>query len=192
LRPGEHQMDIRRCFEILELDRDASPGELKQAYKDMVSVWHPDRFSSNPRLRKKAEEKLKQANLAYETLNSYLSLKQQERPGEEKGPEDENRPGDQTKGSVRKEAGYYDDKAQTEEGEKLESLVRVGTIGVLTLWSHLSSAFRRIFEEARTEIEREEVNHRPRRGGGNMRRSRDMRGKSRYRGRGAGRGGRHT
>ena len=185
-------MDIRRCFEILELDRDASPEELKQAYKDMVSVWNPDRFSRNPRLRKKAEEKLKQANLAYETLSSYLSLKQQERAGEEKASKDENRAGDQTRESVRKEAGYYNDKTETEEGEKLESLVRVGTIGVLTLWSHLSSAFRRIFEEARTDIEREEVNQRPRRRGGNMGRGSDMRGKSGYRGRGAGRGGRHT
>ena len=50
-------MDIKKCFEILELDRGASIAETKQAYKDIVSVWHPDRFSHNPRLKRKAEGK---------------------------------------------------------------------------------------------------------------------------------------
>jgi len=33
-----------------------------------VNVWHPDRFSANPRLKHKAEEKLKEINVAYETV----------------------------------------------------------------------------------------------------------------------------
>ena len=66
-------MDIQRCFKILELDRDASPDEAKQAYKDIVNVWHPDRFSNNPRLKQKAEEKLKEVNIAYEMVKSFLS-----------------------------------------------------------------------------------------------------------------------
>ncbi|MBW1888862.1 MAG: molecular chaperone DnaJ, partial [Deltaproteobacteria bacterium] len=45
---------------MFELDRLASPYEVKQAYKDIVNVWHPDRFSNNPRLKQKAEEKLKE------------------------------------------------------------------------------------------------------------------------------------
>ena len=52
-------MDIVRCYEILEVEPDASLDEVKQVYKDLVCVWHPDRFSHNPRLRKRAEEKLK-------------------------------------------------------------------------------------------------------------------------------------
>ena len=72
-------MDIEKCLKILEVDRSASPDELKQAYKDTVNVWHPDRFSSNPRLQQKAEEKLKEVNIAYDTLKSYLSSEQQSR-----------------------------------------------------------------------------------------------------------------
>lgn len=66
-------MDIRRCYDILELKTNASLAEVKRAYKDIVNVWHPDRFSNNPRLKEKAEEKLKEINKAYETLTVFLS-----------------------------------------------------------------------------------------------------------------------
>ena len=49
-------MDIKRCYEILELDPNASLDDAKQAYKDLVNIWHPDRVSNNPRLKQKAEE----------------------------------------------------------------------------------------------------------------------------------------
>lgn len=34
-------MDIRHCYESLELDPDASIEAVKQAYKDLVNIWHP-------------------------------------------------------------------------------------------------------------------------------------------------------
>lgn len=69
-------MNIQRCFEILELDTDASLEDVKKARKDLIFIWHPDRVSSkNPRLRRKAEEKLKEINAAYESLLSFLSGK---------------------------------------------------------------------------------------------------------------------
>jgi curved DNA-binding protein CbpA len=65
-------MDIERCYEILELVPGASLEEVRQAYRDSVSVWHPDRFGErNPRLIKRAEEKIKQINEAYETLVEF-------------------------------------------------------------------------------------------------------------------------
>ena len=67
-------MDIERCYEILELNPGSSLEEVKQAYRDSVSIWHPDRFGgSNPRLIRKAEGKLKEINEAYETLVSSFS-----------------------------------------------------------------------------------------------------------------------
>ena len=75
-------MDIKRCYEILELDPDSSLEEVRQAYRDSVSIWHPDRFGgSNPRLAKRAEEKLKEINEAYETLVLFLSGPGKETPG---------------------------------------------------------------------------------------------------------------
>jgi DnaJ-domain-containing protein 1 len=61
---------ISRCIEILGLKPNASQEEVNQAYRDLANVWHPDRFVGNPRLQKKAEEKLKEINAAYEYIKS--------------------------------------------------------------------------------------------------------------------------
>jgi GUN4-like/DnaJ domain len=58
-------------YQVLEIEPGASQNEIKEAYKDLAKVWHPDRFANNPRLQQKAEEKLKQINTAYEFLKSY-------------------------------------------------------------------------------------------------------------------------
>ncbi len=57
--------DFRECYRVLEVEPDASPEVLKRAYRDLVKVWHPDRFADDPRLQNRAQEKLKQINLAY-------------------------------------------------------------------------------------------------------------------------------
>ena len=67
------KMDRKRCYEILDLNPGASLEEIKAAYRDAVAVWHPDRFVNNPRLKRKAEAKLKDINDAYKTLLSYES-----------------------------------------------------------------------------------------------------------------------
>jgi hypothetical protein len=64
-------------FRALDLDQTATLDEIKQAYKDLVMVWHPDRFVHNDRLRHKAEEKLKQFNQAYDGLKQrYVNTRQ--------------------------------------------------------------------------------------------------------------------
>jgi hypothetical protein len=60
--------DVEYYYEVLGLDADASAEEVKQAWRDLAQVWHPDRFAANERLRKKAQEKLKEVNEAYEAL----------------------------------------------------------------------------------------------------------------------------
>jgi hypothetical protein len=57
-------------YQVLGIKPGASQAEIKQAYRDLALVWHPDRFVDNPRLQEKAEEKLKQINAAYEFLKS--------------------------------------------------------------------------------------------------------------------------
>ena len=67
---------ISRCIEILGLKSGASQEEVNQAHRDLVNVWHPDRFVGNHRLQKKAEEKLKEINGAYEHIRSVYRWKQ--------------------------------------------------------------------------------------------------------------------
>ncbi len=47
--------------------------ELKEAYRDAMSVWHPDRFTGNPRLRRKAEIKAAEINQAYEIVAAHIA-----------------------------------------------------------------------------------------------------------------------
>lgn len=63
--------DVNRYYEIFELEPGASPERVKQAYRDLVKVWHPDRFAHDPRLHRKAQEKLKEINEAYEQLQAF-------------------------------------------------------------------------------------------------------------------------
>jgi len=60
--------ELRECYRLLETAPDSSPQELKRAYRDLVKVWHPDRFADDPRLQARAQEKLKQINQAYEAI----------------------------------------------------------------------------------------------------------------------------
>jgi hypothetical protein len=62
--------DSAYYYRILEIEPGASQIDIKQAYRDLTQVWHPDRFSHNPRLRQMAEEKLKEINIAYEYLKA--------------------------------------------------------------------------------------------------------------------------
>lgn len=64
--------ELSRYFDILEVRRGASLEEVKRAYRDLAQVWHPDRYGHNPRLRAKAEEKLKDINEAYQRLSAYF------------------------------------------------------------------------------------------------------------------------
>ena len=59
-------------YRILEIEPGASLEQIRQAYNDQTKVWHPDRFADDIRLQKKAEEKLKQINLAYRVASRIL------------------------------------------------------------------------------------------------------------------------
>jgi uncharacterized RDD family membrane protein YckC len=59
-------------YKILGLKIGASLDEVKDAYKDLVKVWHPDRFANEPKLQLKAQEKLKEINEAYQMIQNSL------------------------------------------------------------------------------------------------------------------------
>ncbi len=63
-------MRLQDCYTLLEIDPRASAEEIRSAHRDLTKVWHPDRFGNDIALRKKAEEKLKAINEAYETLRA--------------------------------------------------------------------------------------------------------------------------
>ena len=57
---------------LFNLDPDFGPADLRQAYRDHLFVWRPDRFSTNDRLRKLAEKRTKEVVTAFEYLHVFL------------------------------------------------------------------------------------------------------------------------
>ncbi len=70
--------DINQYYKILELEPGASLEEVKEAYRDLAFVWHPDRFVHNSRLQARATVRLKEINQAYRKLRYFLSNPQQQ------------------------------------------------------------------------------------------------------------------
>lgn len=62
-------------YTILEIQDTATPEEIKDSYRLLLQVWHPDRFHHRPALLEKAEEKSGKINIAFETLSDPV-LKQ--------------------------------------------------------------------------------------------------------------------
>jgi uncharacterized protein YjbI with pentapeptide repeats len=65
--------EVDDCYRVLEIAPGASQDEIRESWRDLVQVWHPDRFRDNPRLLRKAEERIKQINLAYDALKNGRS-----------------------------------------------------------------------------------------------------------------------
>ena len=63
------RLDINHAYEILGLTPGASQGQVKQAYRQLVKIWHPDRFF-DPQQKQEAEAKIKDINIAYNQLKS--------------------------------------------------------------------------------------------------------------------------
>jgi molecular chaperone DnaJ len=63
-------MDKNQCLQVLELTANASPEDIKKAYKKMALKYHPDRQeqSLSAQEKKQSEEKFKQISEAYELL----------------------------------------------------------------------------------------------------------------------------
>ncbi|MUG91607.1 DnaJ domain-containing protein [Scytonema sp. UIC 10036] len=61
---------IEEAYSVLELKPGASQAEIKNAYRKLVKIWHPDNFPQ-PQHKQQAEEKIKLINEAYNKLKSY-------------------------------------------------------------------------------------------------------------------------
>jgi len=121
-------MTVKRSFQVLELAPGATLNEVRQAYKDMANIWHPDRFSGNPRLQYKAEQKLKEINAAYETLKAFFQ-------------------GHALSGRAATHNDAMMNNRRVPVTSRTEMAAEAGTVFVLGLLSHISSAWRRFVEK---------------------------------------------
>ena len=54
-------------YEVLGIPKNATEAQIKEAYRNLVKKYHPDKFINNP-LADLAAEKMKEINDAYDTL----------------------------------------------------------------------------------------------------------------------------
>lgn len=66
-------MRAAEAYRLLELEPNASDEDVRRAWRDLTKVWHPDRFAHDAELQRKAQEKLKAINSAYETIRGERS-----------------------------------------------------------------------------------------------------------------------
>ncbi len=76
----------RDYYEVLGVDRAASDDEIKKAFRRLARQHHPD-LQSDPQHKKKAEEKFKEANEAYEALSNPELRKRYDTFGHSAGPQ---------------------------------------------------------------------------------------------------------
>ncbi len=72
-------MAKRDFYQILGVERNASPEEIKKAYRKMALQFHPDRNPGN----KEAEDKFKEAAEAYEVLSDPTKRQRYDQYGHE-------------------------------------------------------------------------------------------------------------
>ncbi len=63
--------DLHKYLEVLELPPGASWDDVTKAYRDLIKVWHPDRFAHDDGLRTRAENKSKLLNEAVRQLRRH-------------------------------------------------------------------------------------------------------------------------
>ena len=64
-----------RAYRILEVEKTASPAEIKKAYRTMVKKYHPDKLQHMDEVyRKGAEQKFRKVQEAYEQLQKEIGF----------------------------------------------------------------------------------------------------------------------
>jgi uncharacterized protein (TIGR03067 family) len=61
-------MTNEQCYEILKLKPGATEQEIREAHKTLSRVWHPDKYSDDPKAKKIAEDEIKKLNSARDQL----------------------------------------------------------------------------------------------------------------------------
>jgi preprotein translocase subunit Sec63 len=73
--------EMKQFYQILKLKLGAKEKEIKQAYGNLVNIWHPEELSKYPYLQQIAYERRKQIELAYEKLvREYVMKKEAATP----------------------------------------------------------------------------------------------------------------
>jgi len=89
---------LEQAYQILEVSPTATWEEVRQSYREMVKVWHPDRFQDDEKFKQRATRKVQDINEAYRTLEAYYQTPRSVTPPpipEQHAPQDPPQPTNQ-------------------------------------------------------------------------------------------------
>lgn len=92
--------ELSRYLQILGLQAGASPEEARKVYRELVMVWHPDRFAADSPLQIKAQEKTKEINEAYAYVMEHGFVEGNPVVSETSEPEPESAPAPDPEGEA--------------------------------------------------------------------------------------------
>jgi DnaJ-like protein len=69
-------MTPAEALRIFELDDRCTLEQVRAAYRELVKVWHPDRFANDAGLRARADRRLQEINAAYGVLQDHAQTVQ--------------------------------------------------------------------------------------------------------------------
>lgn len=61
----------QRCCEVLEVTPGAPMSEIEHSFRQLIKVWHPDRFADNPSLQSRATEKTTELTRSFQWLRRH-------------------------------------------------------------------------------------------------------------------------
>jgi hypothetical protein len=83
---GGSRCDRCEALHVLGLEYGANDDEIKNAFRILAKVWHPDRFENDKMLRTIAEDKLKEFNSAFQLLSMSSSRRVPPSPSHGRSP----------------------------------------------------------------------------------------------------------
>jgi len=79
--------EIRESYRLLEVEPGAPLDAVKGAYRELIKIWHPDRFPNDPKFQKRATEKTKAlTKLTKKSQLIWLAIILNHAPAPEQGP----------------------------------------------------------------------------------------------------------
>jgi DnaJ-domain-containing protein 1 len=64
--------ELKKDFATLNVSSDASPGQVKLAYRELLRSYHPDRFAADPEKFRTATEITSRINQAYQRIQVWF------------------------------------------------------------------------------------------------------------------------
>jgi hypothetical protein len=65
------QSTYERNCDLLEVAPGATPEEIQKSFRQLIKVWHPDRFSDQPELQRRATMKTSELTRAFQWLRRH-------------------------------------------------------------------------------------------------------------------------